>query len=320
MQMPMPMPMPMPISMSTQTPQQHDRVGLAWRDALASGILSHLDQIDVVEVIAEDYFHAAPKRIRAMQTLARQVPLMLHGVAMGLASTLPVDTKRLDKMARLVNAIEPYAWSEHLAFVRAGNIEIGHLAAPPRTDQVIAGTLSNIATAKKIVGTLPHLENIATLILPPASTMDEAEWTHKIIAGSGAPLLLDLHNLYANAINFNSTPSDAPQTLLHRMPLDRVQYVHLSGGMWIDEPSGAGKKRLLDDHIHDVPDDVFALLTELAANTSQPLTVIIERDGAYPQFKHLLQQVSHARQALAAGRTQLRMTTTKPTYWQQQAA
>jgi uncharacterized protein len=277
-----------------------DQVGLAWRDALAGGILAHLDKIDVVEVIADDYFRASNRRIRALNTLARQVPLYLHGVAMGLASSIPVAQKRIDAMARLVNAVEPQGWSEHLAFVRAGGVEIGHLAAPPRTLEVIEGTLANIAAATKTVGTLPQLENIATLISPPCSTMGEAAWITQVIRSSGAPLMLDLHNLYANAVNFG----ESPEALLASMPLDRVQCVHLSGGVWINEP-GTGKKRLLDDHIHDVPDEVFALLTELAVRAAQPLTIIVERDGAYPQFDQLLRQLARAREALAIGRARL---------------
>ena len=278
-----------------------DRVGLAWRDALAGGILAHLDLIDVVEVIADDFFRASNRRIRALHTLARQVPVYLHGVAMGLASSIPIEQKRLGAMARLVNAVEPEGWSEHLAFVQAGGIEIGHLAAPPRTNEVIEGTLANIAAATRTIGALPQLENIATLISPPCSTMNEAAWITKIIRLSGAPLMLDLHNLYANAVNFG----ESPQALLASMPLDCVQCVHLSGGVWINEPGNSGKQRLLDDHIHDVPDEVFALLTEVAARVPQPLTIIIERDGAYPQFDHLLRQLARAREALAIGRARM---------------
>ncbi len=296
------------VSLGTKSHENksHDRVGLAWRDALAGGILANLDQIDVIEVIADEYFHAEARRIRALNTLARQVPLYLHGVAMGLASSIAVPPQRLDAMARLVNSVEPEGWSEHLAFVRAGGVEIGHLAAPPRTDEVIDGTLANVAAAAEVIGALPQLENIATLVLPPASTMDESLWIGRIVRASGAPLLLDLHNLYANALNFNQSPSE----LLARMPLDRVQSVHLSGGVWIDEPVLSGgqptaKKRLLDDHIHDVPDDVFVLLAELAARAPQPLTVILERDGVYPPFEHLLRQLARAREALAVGRAQM---------------
>lgn len=291
-----------------------DRVGLVWRDQLAGGILANLDCIDVIEVIADDYFRASKVRgtkarvakaqVHALHTLARQVPVYLHGVSMGLASSIPVQQKLIDAMARLVEAIEPVGWSEHLAFVRAGGVEIGHLAAPPRTNEVIEKTLVNIAAAAKTIGALPHLENIATLVMPPCSTMDEGEWTSNIIRSSGAPLMLDLHNLYANAVNFNMCPRAA----LASMPIECVQCVHLSGGMWIDEPDNAGKKRLLDDHTHDVPDEVFMLLTELAASAAQPLTVIVERDGAYPPFAQLLTELARAREALRTGRERLKMT------------
>ena len=109
----------------------NDRFGLGWRPQLAAGILANLDRIDIVEVIADDYFDAPSKHHRALATLAAQVPIALHGIGMGLASACRADQKRIDAMARLVERIQPESWSEHLAFVRAGEIEIGHLAAVP---------------------------------------------------------------------------------------------------------------------------------------------------------------------------------------------
>ena len=274
-----------------------DRVGLGWRGELATGILSNLARIDVLEVIADDYYHA-PADIAALCSLARQVPVSLHGVGMGLASTIPADPRRLHAMARLMKTVQAESWSEHLSFVRAGGVEIGHLAAPPRTPLSAAGAIANIALATRIVGSAPLMENIATLIDPPASTLDEAEWLAQILHGAHVPLLLDLHNLYANAVN----AGESPQELLLRLPLDRVGAVHLSGGHWIAAPDGAGK-RLLDDHLHDVPPAVFALLTQLARLAPQPLTVIVERDGNYPSFGHVLGQLELARAALRAGRS-----------------
>ncbi len=274
-----------------------DRVGLGWRGELAAGILSNLARIDVLEVIADDYYHAPRAGIAALCSLARQVPVSLHGVGMGLASTIPADPRRLHAMARLMRQVQAESWSEHLSFVRAGGVEIGHLAAPPRTRLSAAGAIANIALATRIVGSAPLMENIATLVAPPASTLDEAAWLAQIIHGAHVPLLLDLHNLYANAVNFG----EAPEQLLLRLPLDRVGAVHLSGGHWIAAPDGAGK-RLLDDHLHDVPPAVFALLTQLARHAPQPLTVIVERDGNYPSFEHVLGQLELARAALRAGR------------------
>ena len=272
-----------------------DRVGLSWRPELAAGILTNLDRIDIVEVIADDFFDASRNRTAALRTLSAQVPIVLHGITQGLASTAPADPKRLSKMARLVETLRPESWSEHLAFVRGGGIEIGHLAAPPRNGATVDGACRNIETARRIVGIAPAMENIATLIDPPGSTLAESEWISKIAAGANCDLLLDLHNLYANGTNFNYHPIE----FLDRIPCARVSAVHLAGGKWI--PSTASQ-RLLDDHLHDVPDPVYDLLTELAARAPHPLTVILERDGAYPRIDHLLSQLDRARNALAAGR------------------
>lgn len=285
-----------------------DRVGLGWRAELAASIHVHADQIDIVEVIAENHYRATRDDLNALRSLARRTPLSLHGVSMGLATCAPVPQHRLDAMARLVHHVEPESWSEHLAFVRAGGHEIGHMAAPPRTSENIDATLTNIERARAVVGSVPHLENIATLIDPPCSTMSECAWLTQIVTRSGAGMLLDLHNLYANAMNFGRDPA---QDMLN-LPLDSVRSVHLSGGHWIAEPSmpagqtGAltARQRLLDDHIHDPPQAVYELLTLLAQHCTQALDVIIERDGHYPAFDHLLEQVAQARSALMVGRRQ----------------
>ena len=282
-----------------------DRVGIGWRGELAAGIFSNLDSIDLLELIADDHFRATPRELRALRTLANYTPITLHGVAMGLAGSEATQARRIDNMARLVDALQPQSWSEHLAFVRAGGVEIGHLAAPPRTVQNVETTIANIEHAARIVGRAPLLENIATLINPPASKLDEAKWVTDIVLGSGAELLIDLHNLYANAVNFGIDPAD----LLLRFPIHRVTAVHLSGGKWIPEPSMDGvlptaepRFRLLDDHVHDVPEAVFDLLTLLAQHAPQRLDVIIERDGEYPDFTCLLAQLDRARTALHRGR------------------
>lgn len=269
-----------------------DRVGLGWRPELAAGILSNLDRIDILEVIADDYFDSPP-RLRALKTLAAQKPIVLHGISMGLASCAPPARKRLDQMARLFEKVRPEAWSEHLAFVRAGEIEIGHLAAPPRTSATIDATAANLDAVRRAVGSLPLVENIATLIDPPASDHDEPAWLAQTLAASGAGMLLDLHNLYANCVNFGMNT----QEFLSRLPLERVHQVHISGGRWIG--------RLLDDHLHDPPDPVYDLLTDLALRCPNPLTVILERDGSYPPMAHLLNQLDRARAALLRGRNRM---------------
>lgn len=277
-----------------------DRVGLAWRDELAAQIMLHLDSIDHLEIIAEREWSASRRRLDALYDLARQVSVSLHGVSLGLVSSGSVSEERLERHARLVDRVKPDHWSEHLAFVRAGGFEIGHLAAAPYAPQTLAGALRNLERAREVVGSLPQLENIATLLTPPGSCWTEAEFIGKVLCGAGATMLLDLHNLYANASNFGADPF----AMLDSLPLERVVTVHLSGGHWEADPDG--RSSLIDDHIHDPPAAVYELLEVLAFKVSQPLTVIVERDGHYPAFSALLGQIVRARAALALGRERRR--------------
>lgn len=286
--------------MATSGPR--DRVGLGWRPELAAGILLHLDEIDVVEVIADDYLGASSRSLRSLRTLGEQVPVALHGVSLGLASSVPVDERRLDGMARLVETVRPAFWSEHLAFVRGGGFEIGHLAAPPRTSATIEGAARNTARCADRVGVKPLVENIATLIHPPGSTHGETCWIKRVLAESNCELLLDLHNLYANAVNFGKDPLE----MLDELPMDRVAAVHLAGGKWIplDACAASTPWRLLDDHRHDVAAVTYELLLEVGKRAPRPLTVVVERDGDYPSVESLVAQVRRARETLARGRMQ----------------
>jgi len=80
-----------------------------------------------------------------------------------------------------------------------------------------------------------------------------------------------------------------------------VRYIHIAGGKWIKSTDGT-KDYLLDDHLHAVDEPVYKLLTEVASRAAQPLTVILERDGAYPELPALLHELDCAREALRAGR------------------
>ena len=220
-----------------------------------------------------------------------------------MAGTEPVSIKRLEKLARLIHEVEPELWSEHLAFVRAAGVEIGHLAAPPRNHSSVEGAAENLRKAAHMIGMQPAMENIATLLQPPCGTLPEQQWISQIVSSSGCGVLLDLHNLHANATNF----SFDPLKYLDEIPLEHIRCIHIAGGRWIKSPDGK-KDYLLDDHLHEVTDPVYELLAEVAARAAQPLTVILERDGKYPPMHILLAELDRARTAMAAGRQRSRRT------------
>jgi hypothetical protein len=160
----------------------------------------------------------------------------------------------------------------------------------------VEGAVQNLWNAARVVGSKPVMENIATLLDPPGSSLSESEWINRILAGSDCNLLLDLHNVYANGLNHGYDP----KAFLRTLPAERMRVIHIAGGRFICGPDG--RQRLLDDHLHDVPDPVFELLEDTAALSPNPLVVILERDGGYPSMECLLSQIKSAREALVRGR------------------
>lgn len=273
-----------------------DRFGLTWHPAIAAGVLANQDQIDLVEVIPEGRFLESRDGRRALGRLARTMPVSIHAVSLGLASAAPVDAHRLDHLARLIGEIEPESWSEHLAFVRSGGIELGHLAAPPRTDLMVERVAANVERARRSVGSYPSLENVATPLDPPGSDLPEALWLQRVFDRSPAGVLLDLHNLYTNGTNFGFDPA----AVIAALPVERIRTIHIAGG--VETTGHRGETRRIDDHLHDVPAAVYDLLAIAGERIRHPVDVVLERDGAFPPMSQLLAQLDRAREALAFGR------------------
>jgi uncharacterized protein (UPF0276 family) len=275
-----------------------DRVGLTWHPTLAVDILANGHRIDVVEVIPEGRFLGSRRGRRALRTLSCAIPVSIHGVSLGLASTAGLDDSRLDAFARLVDEIAPAHWSDHLAFVRGGGVELGHLAAPLRTSLTIEATAENLERAARRVGARPLAENVATLLDPPGSDRSEAAWLLGLLDATGSDLLLDLHNVLTNGRNLGYDPA----ALVDALPAQRIRAIHIAGGTVVTASNG---ERSLDDHRHAVPDEVYALLARVAARVPHGLDVILERDGAFPDFAALLAELDRARAALTEGRARL---------------
>jgi hypothetical protein len=276
--------------------RHHDRFGITWHPSIAASVLAHRDRLDLVEVIPEGRFLESKRARRALRTLARTLPVSIHGVSLGLASAAKVEPRRLEALGRLVGEVEPESWSEHLAFIRAGGIELGHLAAPPRTAFTVEATAEHVEAARVRVGSYPCVENVATAIDPPGSDRCEQTWLLDVLKSSPADLLLDLHNLYSNGKNFGFDP----KSVLRALPVERIRAIHIAGG--VDVRTDQGEIRRIDDHLHNVPDPVYELLEIVGERVPHALDVVLERDGDFPTFDRLLAEIDRARRALARGR------------------
>jgi len=258
-------------------------VGLGWRPELAADLLRAPESVDFLEVVADTCFAqlAAWREARALAEWKVVVP---HGVKLSLGSADGIDMSRARKLGALARELRAPAISEHVAFTRGGAREIGHLTSLPFTRDAVRVVARNVSAARRVWPDVPVLlENVAWTFRWPEDELSEGDFYAEIAAATGCELLLDVANLFANAINSGVAPSRA----LREFPLDRVGMLHVAGGV---EEDGF----YLDTHADPVPDAVFALAAQALAQTG-PLAVLLERDQGFPPFAELVSEIETLR-------------------------
>jgi uncharacterized protein (UPF0276 family) len=260
-------------------------IGIGWRPELAV-MIDRDPSLNFIEITAEHFLAAPPPQ--ALDRLCEQgrtiVPHAIS-VSLGSADGLNLDAVRvLDRLAKCFHS--PYV-SEHIAFVRAGDLEAGHLLPIPRTRASLQVLVENIRHAQDLLSVPLALENISALFAWPESDFTDAEFLSEILEKTDTRLLLDTSNVYANAVNLHLDPAQ----FLDHIPLDLLAYVHVGGGY---EKDGVYH----DSHAHPITDAALNVLHQLTARTTIP-AVMLERDDHFPPAAELQQELARIRAALA---------------------
>jgi uncharacterized protein (UPF0276 family) len=251
--------------------------GVGWRPQL-DGAIARADGLAFIEVVAESIGALGlPGGVVAARMRGLQV--IPHGVSLSLGGAERPDRDRLRHLAAVAEQVGAPLVSEHIAFVRAGGRESGHLLPVPRTHEALEILGENVAIAQDALPVPLALEHVAALVEWPDAEMDEATFVCELLDRTGALLLLDLSNLYANAHNHGY---DALESLA-RFPLDRIAYVHVGGGTFRDGVYH-------DTHADPVVPGVLRLVEALFAMTDAP-GVLLERDDDFPPEAELVAEL-----------------------------
>lgn len=243
-------------------------IGIGWRPEIAWCIQQRKD-LEFVEIVFENWMR---KDLPAplLDLRSREIDIIPHAISLSLGGADRPDVDKLRKLDAMAKQLHAPFVSDHIAFVRAGGKESGHLLPVPRTEKALKVVIENVSIAREHLSVPLALENIAMLCDWKNSEMDEAEFLSRILNATDSLLLLDVANLYANSLNHKFDAID----FLHRLPLDRIAYVHVAGGQTCDGVYH-------DTHAHGVPQGVYDLLGELNAMTNLP-RVMLERDDSFP--------------------------------------
>jgi uncharacterized protein (UPF0276 family) len=278
-------------------------VGLLYNAALPEYLRDFPDSFDYLEIIPEMFWTdrgpKAPQRfvelsgwVEMLDGLSRDVPLVAHNIGLSLGSADYFDKTYPEHIAEWHERYGFHWHSDHLSFVRMTSAD-GHdhnagLAVPVPYDYEVADLIVERIKAVQASVPLPFLiENNVYFIDVPDQDMTEPEFLNHLSRQTGCGVLLDLHNLYANARNHGF---DA-QAWLDELELDRVLEMHIAGG---SELAGL----YTDSHAGPCPEPVWDLLESALPRAPHVRGITFEfHDSYYPLLKSegILRELDHAR-------------------------
>lgn len=184
---------------------------------------------------------------------------------------------------------EPPWHSEHLCFTSVDASCLHELLPLPFTRDSVRHTISRARSLQAHLPVPLLLENITYYAELGAPEMDEADFISAVLEGADVGWLLDVNNVYVNALNFGFDP----KAWLARMPLDRVAQIHIAGHKRFGDLT-------IDTHGAEVIDPVIDLMQWTLRQLGRPVPVLLERDNHIPDFQALLAERTHLQQAYDA--------------------
>lgn len=234
------------------------------------------------EVHSENYFVDGGPSLAALEVIRADYPVSLHGVGLSLGSADALDADHLARLRQLAARIEPSVISEHLCWSRVDGRHLNDLLPLPLTEEALALVCDRVDAAQSALGRPLLVENVSSYLRFADDAIAEWDFVAAVAARSGCQLLLDINNIYVNAVNHGFDP----QSYLAAIAPDSIVEIHLAG-------FDASGPCLIDTHGSPVATPVWALY-RLAIERLGPKPTLIEWDTDIPALDVLLDEAARA--------------------------
>ena len=244
------------------------------------------------EVHPENYMAAGGPRLAWLETIRADKPLSLHGVGLSLAADEAPDETHLAALRRLVDRLEPFVVSEHLAWSTRRGAYAPDLLPFPRTEAALARIIRHVDRMQAALGRQVLIENPSLYMPLTGHEMDEVDFLATLARRSGCGLLVDVNNVHVSARNMGYDAA----AYLDALPGEAVGEIHLAGH---EADAHLGEALLIDTHAAPIAEPVWALYARLIARIG-PRPTLIERDDNIPDFADLMAERDRADALLTA--------------------
>lgn len=273
-------------------------VGVGWRAAHEAELLARPGQVDFIEVHSENFFADGGPPLATLLRARQDYAVSLHGVGLGLGSAAGLDDWHLERLARLVERVQPRWVSDHAAFARAplpgiaGVVHAADLLPLAFTPASLALLVRHVGQVQERLRRPILVENLsAYLAWADPDQWPEPEFFNQLARRSGCGVLLDVNNLVVNALN-RADPDPVASACAWIDALDpaAVGEIHLAG--YHDDG-----ELVIDDHGSRVHPPVWAVYRH-AVRRLGPVPTLIEWDTRLPTWAVLLDEAGQARRLM----------------------
>jgi uncharacterized protein (UPF0276 family) len=240
-------------------------------------------EVDWVEIISENFFGEGGRPSAVLDQVRRDMPVVMHGIGLGIGSTTPLDEAYLTRLERSIERWDPSWVSDHLCWTAFGPHQSHDLLPIPYTRESLSHLRERVGAVQDRLRRPLVLENPSTYVGFHADEMSEADFLAELTRSTGCKLLLDLNNVIVSAFNHAFDPHD----YLQRIPIDAVWQFHLANH------SDRGTHRF-DDHRGPVPVEVWELY-ESALRRFGRVSSLVEWDQDLPSWETLQAQQREAK-------------------------
>lgn len=257
-------------------------VGIGLRQPHYRELFERAPRLGFLEVHSENFFLDGGASMHALERARAAYPISLHGVGLSLGSADALALTHLAKLKRLVDRVEPTLVSEHLSWSGLGARHFNDLLPLPRTREVLALLTERVDRVQSALNRSILIENVSAYFEYRDSEMTETALLDELARRTGCGILLDVNNLYVNAVNFGFDPV----ARLAEISSAAIGEMHLAGH---ESADGC----LIDTHGARVCGEVWALFEE-ACRRFGPKPTLIEWDTDLPPLEVLLAEASTA--------------------------
>lgn len=261
---------------SSSLPSADPMVGVGLRSAHFPRLLERpRTPVRWFEAVTENYMDSSGRPLEVLKKIREDYPVALHGVSLSIGGVEGPRPGYLERLKRLIGAVEPMLVTDHLCFTGAHASNLHDLLPLPYTEEAIRTVVANVSRVQDSLGRPIALENVSSYLSYKESEMTEQAFLVEIARRAGCKILLDVNNVYVSAVNHGFAAED----YVDAIPTELIAQLHLGGY------SDMGTF-LFDTHSRAPTDPVWELYRRVIRRVPE-VPVLIEWDEAIPAWEVL---------------------------------